>query len=201
MQSLHHLSRVSPLVGLLVATSLATGTEASTAFEFEQRQVNPQDFVLVAAPDQHQQNRRLVILEQVRDRRRPCWKEIGHRPTRIDPVMMDFDAAGLCAYRRNASGYSIRVAEQDLDGRYQLEVIEHQGELLLLGKPAQKGEASLLIARSQGIADFAKLELLPGWQLTQRMYRGHPLHHLYLSQARRLTEIEDPLEEKHLSRR
>jgi hypothetical protein len=147
----------------------------------------------MAAPDQRRGNRRLVILEQLGDRD-ACWREQGNAPTLVDPVMLDFDSRGLCDYRSNAGGYSIRIAGKDLNWYYQVELIEYNGELLLLGKPEKKGEASLLIGRSDGAADFAKIELLPGWKLTQRVYNGEALKHLYLTTDQTLAQIGDPLQ-------
>jgi hypothetical protein len=160
---------------------------------FAQQRVAQENYVLMAAPDQRHGNRRLVILEQFGDRD-ACWREQGNAPALVDPVMLDFDFRGLCDYRSNAGGYSIRVAGQDLNWYYQVEIVEHNGELLLLGKPERKGEASLLIGRSKGVADFAKIELVPGWTLTQRVYQGQSLKHLYLTTDYTLAQIGDPLQ-------
>ena len=167
---------------------------ADASYRFSQQRLDQSDYVLMAAPDRRQGNRRLVILEELGDKD-ACWKEEGNAPTLVDPIMLDFDSRGLCDYRSNAGGYSIRVAGKDLNWYYQLQLIEHNGDLLLLGKPENKGEASLLIGRSRGAADFAKIELLPGWKLTQRVYKGQALKHLYLTTDQTLAQIGDPLQQ------
>ncbi len=174
--------------------SPAFSSPADAGYNFSQQRLDQENYVLMAAPDRRNGNRRLVILEELGDKD-ACWKEQGNAPTLVDPVMLDFDSRGLCDYRSNAGGYSIRVAGKDLNWYYQLKLIEHNGDLLLLGKPETKGEASLLIGRSQGAADFAKIELLPGWKLTQRAYKGKALKHLYLTTDQTLAQIGDPLQE------
>ena len=176
---------------LLLAPIFSPPAEAG--HRFSQQRLDQDDYVLMAAPDRRRGNRRLVILEELGDQA-ACWKEQGRGPTLIDPIMLDFDSRGLCDYRSNAGGYSIRVAGKDLNWYYQLHIVEHGGELLLLGKPDNKGEASLLIGRSTGEADFAKIELLPGWKLTQRVYKGQVLKHLYLTTDQTLAQIGDPLQ-------
>lgn len=168
---------------------------ANAGYRFSQQRLDQDDYVLMATPDRRQGNRRLVILEELGDQD-ACWKEQGNSPTLIDPVMLDFDSRGLCDYRSNAGGYSIRVAGRDLNWYYQLQIIEYNGELLLLGKPETKGEASLLIGRSRGAADFAKIELLPGWKLTQRSFKGKALKHIYLTTDQTLAQISDPLQQE-----
>lgn len=167
---------------------------ADAGYRFSQQNLDQDDYVLMAAPDRHEGNRRLVILEELGDKD-ACWKEQGHSPTLVEPVMLDFDSRGLCDARSNAGGYSIRVGGEDLNWYYQLQLIEHNGDLLLLGKPETKGEASLLIGRSRGVADFAKIELLPGWKLTQRFYQGKALKHIYLTMDQTLAQIADPLQQ------
>ena len=174
---------------LLLAPVFSTPAEASP--RFSQQRLDQSHFVMMAAPDRQGDKRRLVILEELGDPS-ACWKEQGSAPTVIDPIMLDFDSRGLCDYRSNAGGYSIRVAGNDLNWYYQLKIIEHEGNLLLLGQPETKGEASLLIGRSEGAGDFAKIELLPGWKLTQRMYEGKALKHLYLTTDQDLAQIGDP---------
>ncbi len=178
-------------IPLLLSPSFSAPAQAS--YRFSQQNIDQDDYVLMATPDRRQGNRRLVILEELGDQD-ACWKEQGNAPTLIDPVMLDFDSRGLCDYRSNAGGYSIRVAGKDLNWYYQLKIVEHNGELLLLGKPETKGEASLLIGRSHGAEDFAKIELLPGWKLTQRVYKGQALKHLYLTTDQTLAQIGDPLQ-------
>lgn len=167
---------------------------ADAGYRFAQQRLEQDDYVLLAAPDRRQGNRRLVILEELGDQA-ACWKERGTAPTLVDPLMLDFDSRGLCDSRSNAGGYSIRVAGKDMNWYYQLQLIEHNGDLLLLGKPEMKGEASLLIGRSRGVADFAKIELLAGWKLTQRVDQGQALKHLYLTTDQTLAQIGDPLQQ------
>lgn len=167
---------------------------ANAGHRFSQQRLDQSDYVLMAAPDRRQGNRRLVILEELGEQE-VCWKEQGNAPTLVDPILLDFDSRGLCDHRSNAGGYSIRVAGKDLNWYYQLKLVEYDGDLLLLGQPETKGEASLLIGRSRGIADFAKIELLPGWKLTQRVYQGKALKHLYLTTDQMLAQISDPLQQ------
>lgn len=170
---------------------------AEASYRFSQQRLDQDDYILMAAPDRRQGNRRLVILEELGEglsETPTCWQERGQAPVLVDPIMLDFDSQGLCDYRSNAGGYSIRVAGKDLNWYYQLQIIEYNGELLLVGQPETEGEANLLIGRSPGgAADFAKIELLPGWKLTRRLYQGQPLKHLYLTTDKTLAQIGDPL--------
>ncbi|NJN88262.1 MAG: DUF3747 domain-containing protein, partial [Leptolyngbyaceae cyanobacterium SL_7_1] len=143
---------------LATATTLgALAAPPALAIQFQQQEVNPDQFVVVAAPyssNLHQ----LLILEQVSDRR-PCWQESGNSPTIVDPLLIDFDFTGICGRSTDSNGYSLRVGGEDLGWRYSLRVVREGSDLVLKAIPTSDRTSSPLeIGRTNGaVNDFVRI--------------------------------------------
>lgn len=159
---------------------------------FGQQEVSPNRVTLMATPYNGGYAQQLTVLEQV-GTEKACWGEQGASPTLINPLLLSFDFTGMCARGVDGNGYSIRVNGEDLYLRYTPQIIEKNGELLLIAKPNRKGDLSFVIARSRGPAQsFSKLILEPSWRITKRVYQGKVLDHFYLTHDQALATTAGP---------
>lgn len=171
---------------LLVAGFLTLGLQTrlmlpAIATQFDQREVNQRQFILVAAPygnGLHQ----LLILEQVSNRRQ-CWREYGNNPVMVEPLLLNFDFTGICNRSTDSNGYSLRIGGQDLGLQYGLRLVQQNNDLVLIAYPFRdRTLPTLELGRTNGIPNgFGKIILDPGWRLTQRVYQRRTLPHLYLT--------------------
>lgn len=147
-------------------------------------------FVVMASPIGTTGSYKLLIFEQLNNRRQ-CWAEVGSNPTVIDPLFMQFDFTGICGRSTDSNAYSLRVAGQDLVGRYNLRLVRKADELVLIGYSLVDKDVQFFeIGRTHGLADgYLKIELDPGWRLTRRTFEGKPVGHLYLTNDLTLQEI------------
>ncbi|MGD2179554.1 DUF3747 domain-containing protein [Lusitaniella coriacea] len=124
----------------------------------------------------------LLILEQLSNAR-PCWREFGSNPVRVEPLLLNFDFTGICDRATNGNNYSIRIGGEDLGGRYLLSIVRRGNDLVLIGSSLlEPNTPPIEIGRTNGIIDgYQKIVLNPGWRFTQRTYRGKTLHHIYLT--------------------
>ncbi len=178
--------------GLLVAGVMFPVLPSVAAIRFEHREISQSRFILVASPIRRGNAHQLLILEQISNQR-PCWQESGRNPVTVDPLLTTFDFTGICGRSTDSNGYSIRVAGQDLALRYRLSVVRQDNDLLLVGVPTRDRNApTLTIGRTNGYTPgFAKIQLLPGWRLTQRTFDGQALSHFYLTRNQMPPESEN----------
>ena len=170
------------IAGLMTAV-LLSGPSATAAVTFEQQDVDQDKFIVLAAPSAKRDRYNLVILEQITDRQ-PCWQEQSNSPGMVLPLLLNFDFTNICGRSLSQDDYSIRQAGQDLSSKYRLSLVPSEGVLVLMGTPYKRRSQrpSLEIGRTQTVAPgFLKIELAPGWRLTQRTHRGKRLDHLYLT--------------------
>jgi N-acetylmuramoyl-L-alanine amidase len=153
----------------------------SQAVTFGQTEVDQSNFVAVAVPHSSGYYT-LLVLEQRTDKK-PCWRESGSGPTRIEPLLLNFNFTGICGRSTDSNGYSIRAAGQDLGMKYQLSLQKKKNDVLLLGLPARSGKGKAIeLGRTHGIrSGFLKISLNRGWRFTKRTYNGKALGHIYLS--------------------
>ncbi|NCJ07019.1 DUF3747 domain-containing protein [Synechococcales cyanobacterium C] len=176
---------LKPALGNLALTAMMIGLgiplNPAMATTFGQQEVPQDKFIAVAVPREGG-NFTLLILEQL-SQQRPCWRESGSRPTRIDPLLLDFDFTGICGRSTDSNGYSLRVAGQDLAVNYRLSIQPQGNNVVLMGVPANTRQGQPMeIGRTQGIADgLLKFELDPGWRFAKRTYQGKTLGHVYLA--------------------
>lgn len=158
---------------------------------FEQAEVDSGQFIPIAAPIGRTNGYQLLIVEQ-RSNSRACWQEQGSNPTRVDPLLLEFDFTGICGRSTDSNGYSIRAGGEHLGLRYSLQVRRREGELVLMGIPmGDRTLPRLTIGRTRGAADgeFYRLHLDPGWRLTRRSYQGRVLGHIYLTHDAPVNQI------------
>ncbi|MEY4351769.1 MAG: hypothetical protein RLZZ609_10 [Cyanobacteriota bacterium] len=131
----------------------------------------------------------LVVLEQLRAR--PfCWTP---RPDGlVDPTLNRFDYTGICGRFIDSNGYSLRVADTDLNHTYRLRLQQKGAELqLLASSPSQATE--LVVGRGtiprRDRDLFVSLQLEPGWELQRRMFGPRSLNHIYFSNAQPLDNL------------
>ncbi len=179
-------------LGLALLSSLGwgmiSGGQAANAFRFQQAEMDQQRVVAIAAPIGSGVNlsrnltHQLLILEQISNTR-ACWREFGQNPVTIDPLLLNFDFTGICARSTDSNGYSIRVAGQDLGLQYSLRLVTRGNDLVLVGIPNTRPNATPLeIGRTYGIPNgFGKIILNPGWRMTRRVYNGQAVGHVYLT--------------------
>ena len=161
--------------GLAPGASRAQGLFAAT-------EVDPNRFVLVAAPIGSSSNRfQLNIYEQIRDLR-PCFAVTQGVPAAVDPLLARFDFSGTCNRYIDANGYSLRIGNTDLATSYRLTVRTEPTGTVLVASPTRNGAGpELLLARSGGaIQGFHRLQPEPGWRLMRRTFGARRLGHLYL---------------------
>jgi Protein of unknown function (DUF3747) len=186
-----------PLATLLVSGlslfSLSSSTPAQ-ANVFSETPVADDRIIAIAAPYNdglHQ----LLVIQQVADDK-ACWREsrVGAGPVPVDPLLAYFDFTGICGRSTDSNGYSIRLGGQDLGWRYSLQTVKQDGDLLLMGVPTNNRNAPKIVIGSVGgwDAGFVKIHLNPGWQMTQRTYRGEPLGHIYFTHDQSLAALSQP---------
>ncbi len=164
---------------------------AVQATQFEQAEVPDQSrFVVMASPIGTTGNYKLIIFEQLNNRRQ-CWQEIPGAPTTIDPLFMQFDFTGICGRSTDSNAYSVRVAGQELGSRYNLRLVRKANELVLIGFSLLDKDVQFFeIGRTRGLADgYLKIELDPQWRLTRRSFQGKAVGHLYFTSDRDLREL------------
>ncbi len=178
------LMRLKQLTALTTATALATIfiLQPSNAQTFGAQEVPQKDYVAVAAPF-GENNYQLLIIEQKSDER-ACWRESGSNPVMVDPLLIEFDFSGICGRATDSNGYSMRVDGQDYGLDYLLQVVERDGELLLVGSPRNNQNEEIIVGRTNGMAEgYLKINLEPGWNFAKRTYQQRTLGHIYLAKT------------------
>lgn len=173
----------------LTATALSISAIASAsalAQSYGQQSIDPDRVVAIAEPVSNGRFFRLLILEQLSDQQ-DCFSEESGSPTVIEPLLLNFDFAGICNRSSDSNGYSIRIGDEDMSRRYRLQITRRGDDLVLVALPGalpgQGGDLPVLeVGRSNGVAnDFVKITLDPGWQMARRTLNGSPQGHIYLS--------------------
>jgi hypothetical protein len=158
---------------------------------FTQKDIDASKVVAVASPYGEGEHQLLVIQQLGADKQ--CWSESGSDVKAVDPLLGTFDFTGICGRATDSNGYSIRMAGQDLGWRYSLVVTKRDGEMKLIGRPANRKMADLEIGRVKGLTPgFAKIELEPGWRITNRVFNGEVLGHYYFSHEQTVTAMSKP---------
>lgn len=172
----------------LTLSMFASMSQPVSATTFGQAEVEQRDFVAVAAPI-GQTRHQLLVLEQISDTR-PCWRETGNTPVRVEPLLLNFDFSGICGRATDSNGFSVRVSGRDLGTQYSLRVMRENGDLVLKAVPFGGSGETLEIGRTGGVtSDFAKIRLNPGWRFAKRTYQGRTLGHVYLTSDRPLSAL------------
>jgi hypothetical protein len=177
------LSRASFAALATLAATLGSVWPSAAAAQalFGAAEVEPQRFVLVAAPIGSGPRSQLNIYEQLNNRK-ACFAIGEGKPAPVKPLLATFDFTGICSRYIDANGYSLRVGTRDLGTVYRVMVTPSGGDNLLLAIPTKSGVGpEMVVARTQGSGSgFMKFELEPGWKLMRRQFRGRSLGHVYL---------------------
>ena len=170
---------------LTVLAILGTGTLApviqpAQAAQFEQQEIDPSRFIVLAAPG-GELGYKLLILEQIKDSR-PCWTETGSSPSSVDPLLLSFDFTGICNRIVDSNGFSVRAAGQDEALDYSLRIIPQDNDLVLVAASNSQRNTYVEIGRTNGLPPgFSRINLNPGWRLTRRAFNGKAVGHIYLT--------------------
>lgn len=173
---------------LLLTALLALSTTApwftlpAQANLFGNQRVDERRFALIAAPfGVGRRSYQLLIVEQYSNARQ-CWQEYGSAPTRINPLLFNFDFTNICKRMADSNGYSVRVGNEDLGWRFILSLVDRGDEVVLVANSARERGVQMEIGRTRGVTtEHLKIELDPGWSLTRRTYNGRALDHVYLT--------------------
>ncbi len=172
----------TPMLGLVTLFTLSGSTPAR-ANVFSDAPV-PDDRIIAIAAPYNEGLHQLLVIQQVADDK-ACWRESNpsNGPIGVDPLLAYFDFTGICGRSTDSNGYSVRLGGQDLGWRYSLQMVKQDGDLRLMGMPTGNRQAAKLdIGRVGGWQEgFVKIQLNPGWRMTQRTYLGEPLGHIYFS--------------------
>jgi hypothetical protein len=172
----------TPLLGLVTLFTLSGSTPARASM-FSDTPV-PHDRIIAIAAPYNEGLHQLLVIQQVADDQ-ACWRESNpsNGPIGVDPLLAYFDFTGICGRSTDSNGYSVRLGGQDLGWRYSLQIVKQDGDLRLMGMPTGNRQAAKLdIGRVGGWQEgFVKIQLNPGWRMTQRTYLGEPLGHIYFS--------------------
>ncbi|MGB8699476.1 MAG: DUF3747 domain-containing protein [Thermosynechococcaceae cyanobacterium] len=157
---------------------ISTPTVAAT---FGQTEVNQSKFIAIAVP-RASGYFTLLVLEQISSQK-PCWRESGSKPTRVEPLLLNFNFSGICGRSTDSNGYSIRIAGKDMGLVYRLSLQKKQDNVVLVGVPGSSGQGKpITLGSTQGIrSGFLKITLNSGWRFAKRTYNGKSLGHVYFS--------------------
>ncbi|WP_302884818.1 DUF3747 domain-containing protein [Kovacikia minuta] len=178
-------SRFAPFVVALGIASLSalSAPKAAIAVIFGQKEVDQNDFAVLASPF-GSGSYQLLILEQLNNKR-PCWSESGSNPIIVDPLLLQFDFTGICARSTDSNGYSVRMAGRDFGLLQQLSVVRRENDLVLISTDlTNRDSPPLIIGQTNGLppaGQFAKITLNPGWRLTKRTDGSKELGMVYLT--------------------
>lgn len=158
----------------------------------EQAVVDPNRFLLVAAPGSALNPIQFFIIEQ-QNNTRPCWQEVS--PGAINPLWTTFDFTGICGRYGDSNAFSIRTAGVEQGLNYQFKLEERDGSLVLFGlpKPNNPDRRRLIIGRSNGRSStgFTRINLEPGWSLAKRTFNGQVLGHVYATNTATVAQLLD----------
>ncbi len=175
------LSQAVVVLGVTFTTGLLLQAPSSLAVKFSQTEVNQSKLVAVAIP-RKSGSFTLLVLEQLSSQKR-CWRESGSNPTRVDPLLLNFNFTGICGRSTDSNGYSIRMQGKDVGLDYRLSFQKRKDDLILLGIPYRSGSGKTVeVGRTHGLkSGFLKIILNPGWRFTKRVYNGKKLGHIYFN--------------------
>jgi hypothetical protein len=178
-------SLLSNKLSVLALTALSLSSffplNAVKAVTFEETEVNQNEFIAVAQP--YGENKyNLIVIEQVPGKNN-CWSEIGANPVNVDLLLLNFDFSGHCRRSTDANGYSIRYDGEDSGLDILLNLVERDGNLLLIGMNRKdSSQPPIIVGTAEGLNDKPmKIQLNPGWRFSRRTYEGKALGHVYFS--------------------
>ncbi|NJL91170.1 MAG: DUF3747 domain-containing protein, partial [Coleofasciculaceae cyanobacterium SM2_1_6] len=88
------------LATLTFSIALVSHSQSSL---FTAAEVDQSKFVVMAIPASQGNLYQLVIVEQITNARN-CWSESGINPTRVEPLLLQFDFSGICGRATDSNG-------------------------------------------------------------------------------------------------
>jgi N-acetylmuramoyl-L-alanine amidase len=168
-------------IAFLAATSFwANTTGKAGAQDFNKVEIDQSKVIVIST--QLRQKYALTLIRQLTDTR-SCWSETNSgQPVIVKLDLLEFDFTGICQRSVDSGGYSIRMADRDLGLDYKVEVLNRDGNLVLVGTPYSPNFPELIIGQTHGISgEPLKFFLNPGWRITQRSYEDQILGHYYFT--------------------
>lgn len=165
----------------LIALSSFLPFNGAKAVTFQEMEVNQNEFIAVAQP--YGDNKyNLIVIEQIAGKNQ-CWSESGSNPVNVDLLLINFDFSGHCRRSTDANGYSIRSDGQDYGLDILLNLVEKDGNLMLIGlNRKDSSQPPVVVGTAQGLnGQPMKIQLNTGWRFSKRTYEGKPLGHVYFS--------------------
>lgn len=181
-------------LALTTLCSILPLNAAQTA-TFEEMEVSQPSFIAVAQP--YGDNKyNLIVIEQIPNKK-ACWSETGGNPVNVDLLLINFDFSGHCRRSTDANGYSIRYDGEDLGLNVLLNLVERNGNLILLGmNRLDPRQPPIIVGTTEGLnAQPMKIQLSPGWRFTKRTYQGKTLGHVYFSYDSAQSQTPMPMED------
>ncbi|MFM8936949.1 MAG: DUF3747 domain-containing protein [Vulcanococcus sp.] len=174
--------------GLAAAAAAALLGEARAAGLFGSQPLDGSRFAVLARPVGRAEWN-LLVLEQIQAQPR-CWEP--RADGLIDPALNRFDFTSICSRYLDSNGYSLRVGDEDLAGRYRLRLEQRGNSVVLLAmSPAETG--LVLVGRGalprRDRDGFVPIRLEPGWELQRRVYGQQTLNHVYFANATPLAQL------------
>ena len=179
MKFYHRLQSLFLTLSAIASTSLIAVSPVK-AVNFNEQQVDQNQFAVVAVPFGHQEHR-LEIIEQVAGKQQ-CWNEFGVAPVQVNLLLLDFDHTDSCRRIINTNGYTLRLDGNDDRVSHIIKIVRDRGELKLIAFHKDPIQPNIEIGSTNGTSNGAmKIILNPGWQIAKRVYQGQTVNHLYLS--------------------
>jgi hypothetical protein len=170
------------------SSTVAALGEARAAGLFGSQPLDGSRFAVLARPV-GQADWNLLVLEQIQMQPR-CWET--RADGLIDPALNRFDFTGICSRYLDSNGYSLRIGNDDLAGRYRLR-LEQQGSSVVLLAMSPNDTGLMLVGRGplprRDRDGFVPIRLEPGWELQRRVYGQQTLNHLYFANATPLAQL------------
>ncbi|MEM9449674.1 MAG: DUF3747 domain-containing protein [Cyanobacteria bacterium P01_E01_bin.6] len=168
-----------------IAVQPAPTPSASTSL-YQKVEIDPTNVVAIASPVGGT-GYQLVIVEQLSSTQ-DCWTQEGDRVT---PLLLDFDFIGICDRAAGSSGYSVRVADEDLGFQYGVRLVSDNDTLRLLASSTRDLSAPAIeIGRATlQPGEFVAVTLNPGWRMTKRSYNGQEVRHYYFTNDQPLSAL------------
>lgn len=178
------LSKKMWAIALITLGGLMPQQQAQSQSVFGEAEINPESMAAIAVPLNGGGYNLLVVEQLEREDRKECWAESGANPTRIEPLLLNFDFTGYCRRSTDSNGYSMRINGEDFGQSHLLRITPWKNEILLVATPNNDDQDEIVIGRSNGITEgFLKFNLLPGWEFTRRTFADKPLGHFYFSRS------------------
>ncbi len=190
-----HPSTITVLSSVSLATLaisiVTTRPFLHAAVTFGQKEIEQSRFIVMTVP-RGQTAYNLLMIEQLATSttQRACWQVNNDAAQTVEPLLLNFNFAGICGRGTDSNAFSIRMAGEDLGLKYTLRLVERGSVVVLVATPTDRTLPELELGRTRAnLRDYMKIDLDPGWRLTRRTYNGRDLGHVYFTNNLSLTTI------------